>query len=301
MARIRSIKPDFFTSESVGALSLHARLTFAGLWTYVDDKGRAKDNPRAIRGALWPNDEETVSSADVARFIDELVANGMVCRYTHDGQAYLHAINFNKHQSINKPSASKLPECSVHTGGVVPTPPVVLPEESGSAIGDLPEDSRGEWNGREGNGKELPPPAGRRKPLAPLAEGERFEDFWSHWPRKVAKPDAEKAWTKAVGKERASPTAVIEACKSYAERCRLVGKPKDLIPYAATWLNRKSWADDLDEVMPLGPGASPPPATPPPPPPHCGRCDPEFRRLDYGEGRIGPCPDCHPDMIRSRT
>lgn len=316
MARIRSIKPDFFTSESVGALSWGARLTFAGLWTQVDDQGRAKDNPKVFRGALWPNDEETVSSTDVARFIDEMVTHGMVCRYTVDGTTYLHVVKMRKHQSINKPSASKLPECPIHAKDANPNPPGDLPDESGniqdesegipedsgSTTGDVPEGYRGERNGREGKGKELPPPeAPPPLPLAPLAENEpNFEDFWNPWPRKVSKADAEKAWKKAVGKERASPTAIVEACKSYAERCRLVGKPKEWMPYPATWLGRKSWADDLDEVMPLAPGTAPPPADEPPPP-HCGRCDPEFRRIDYGEGRIGPCPSCHPDMIRSRT
>lgn len=149
MARIRTIKPDFFTSESVGALSWGARLTFAGLWTYVDDRGRAKDNQRAIRGALWPNDEETVSSADVARFIDELVALGMVCRYKVDGLNYLHVINMRKHQAINKPTESKLPECPAHANGTSVPPPVGVTEFSGSTPGFLPEDSRGEGKGKE--------------------------------------------------------------------------------------------------------------------------------------------------------
>lgn len=41
MAKIRSIKPDFFTSEDVSALPLRARLTWIGLWTHCDDHGRA--------------------------------------------------------------------------------------------------------------------------------------------------------------------------------------------------------------------------------------------------------------------
>ena len=157
MARIRSIKPEFFTSESVGALSFAARLTFAGLWTHVDDRGRAKDNPRVIRGQLWPNDEETISSADVASHIDELVEHGMVCRYKHDGKDYLHVINMRKHQSINKPSASKLPECSTHADSSNPGDPGNLPDDSGNTPGVVPEDSRGEQgtgNREQGTGKE---------------------------------------------------------------------------------------------------------------------------------------------------
>lgn len=149
MARIRTIKPEFFTSESVGALSWPARLTFAGLWTYVDDRGRAKDNPRAIRGALWPNDEETVSSADVNQFIEELVEHHMVCRYTVGIANYLHVINMRKHQTINKPSASKLPDCPIHNAPY-PAPDEVT-EDSGSTTGALPEPS-GRTTGGNGSG-----------------------------------------------------------------------------------------------------------------------------------------------------
>ena len=43
MARIRSIKPEFFTSIPVGGVSRDARLMFVGLWTNVDDDGRWVD------------------------------------------------------------------------------------------------------------------------------------------------------------------------------------------------------------------------------------------------------------------
>jgi hypothetical protein len=33
MARIRSIKPEFFTSLTIGSLSERARLAFIGIWT----------------------------------------------------------------------------------------------------------------------------------------------------------------------------------------------------------------------------------------------------------------------------
>lgn len=39
MARIRSIKPEFWTSEQVMALSPLARLAFLGMWNFCDDAG----------------------------------------------------------------------------------------------------------------------------------------------------------------------------------------------------------------------------------------------------------------------
>ena len=52
MGRIRSIKPEFFTSEVVAELPLSTRLTFIGLWTYVDDNGVGLDNELLVTAAL---------------------------------------------------------------------------------------------------------------------------------------------------------------------------------------------------------------------------------------------------------
>ena len=47
MPRIRTIKPEFPQSETIGRLSRDARLLFLQLFTLVDDAGRA----RACRSA----------------------------------------------------------------------------------------------------------------------------------------------------------------------------------------------------------------------------------------------------------
>ena len=42
MGRIRTIKPEFPQSESMGRVSRDARLTFILLWTMADDAGRLR-------------------------------------------------------------------------------------------------------------------------------------------------------------------------------------------------------------------------------------------------------------------
>lgn len=72
-----------------------------------------------------------------------------------------------------------------------------------------------------------------------------FEDFWSVWPKKVAKPDALRAWakaTKAVDGER-----IVAGAIAYRDN---PGIPdKQFIPYPATWLNRAGWNDDLPSAQ----------------------------------------------------
>lgn len=132
MARIRTLKAEFFTSETVNALSSdRCRLTFAGLiCTYVDDFGRGKDDPRLIKAAVWPLRDD-LSAEDVAADLTELSTKGLIVRYddTSSGRrglrrgqtrtrrdaplkptcTYLALPSWREHQRVSHPSKSKYP------------------------------------------------------------------------------------------------------------------------------------------------------------------------------------------------
>lgn len=107
MARIRTIKPEFPQSESIGRLSRDARLLFVQLWTVVDDAGRARAAPRLLSSLLYPYDEDAPGL--MAGWLDELEREGCILRYTVDGAAYVEITNWAKHQKIDRPSPSRLP------------------------------------------------------------------------------------------------------------------------------------------------------------------------------------------------
>lgn len=114
MARIRTIKPEFVQSESVGRLSRDARLLFILIWTVCDDEGRLRGNSRMLARTLYPYDDGKdgqidTSGSDVERWMLELEQQGCVQRYESGGDSYLSVCNWLKHQKIDKPSASKLP------------------------------------------------------------------------------------------------------------------------------------------------------------------------------------------------
>lgn len=114
MARIRTIKPESFISESLAEVSVEAERTFFGLLTQADDHGRHRDNAAIIAGLLWPLRAEH-TSVHVEDDLHQLAAAGLICRYTGcDGRRYLHIVTWSEHQKIDKPSQSRLPSCSQH-------------------------------------------------------------------------------------------------------------------------------------------------------------------------------------------
>ena len=102
MARIRSIKPEFWVSEQIAECSTNARLTFIGLWTFSDDNGVHPAKPKTLKAELFPMDD--VSASDVSAWIDELVRVGLLHEFTHEGEPFWHVTGWARHQKIDRPS-----------------------------------------------------------------------------------------------------------------------------------------------------------------------------------------------------
>jgi translation initiation factor IF-1 len=110
MARIRTIKPEFFCHEELFDLEaetgLPIRIAFAGMWTVCDREGRFKWRPRSIKAQVLPFDD-----VDFSRVLDALATRGFVVRYASNGTDYGHVPGFARHQVINNREAdSVLPE-----------------------------------------------------------------------------------------------------------------------------------------------------------------------------------------------
>lgn len=108
MARIRTIKPDFWSHPKVGAVSRDARLLFLGLLNEADDEGRMRYHPKRLAGVLFPFDDD-VSPGMLDVWVNELDRIGLVARYDVEGALYLEIPGFTEHQRINRPSPSTLP------------------------------------------------------------------------------------------------------------------------------------------------------------------------------------------------
>lgn len=103
MARIRSIKPEFWTDATMVALPFEARLFFIGLWNFADDSGRFEDEPARLRLQILPDD-----SVDAEGLLALLEAAGRIelC-LDEEGARFWRICHFQDHQKIDHPTKSK--------------------------------------------------------------------------------------------------------------------------------------------------------------------------------------------------
>lgn len=107
MARIRTIKPEFPQSESMGRVSRDARLLFVMLWTICDDHGRTRAHSRMLASLLFPYDED--AGEGIKTWLSELEDQGCIRLYEVEGSAYLEIVNWGNHQKIDRPSKPQFP------------------------------------------------------------------------------------------------------------------------------------------------------------------------------------------------
>lgn len=102
MARIRTIKPEFWEDEKLAKLPVYARLLFIGTWNFADDNGALLANPVLMKSHIFPYEDIGIST--ISEWIDILVENGMLIRTTYNGKDYLVIRKFLIHQKINRKS-----------------------------------------------------------------------------------------------------------------------------------------------------------------------------------------------------
>ena len=142
MARIRTIKPEFWSDEKLGQISRDARLLFVGFWNLSDDYGVLKGHFSWIKSQLFPYDD--LSMRKFQNWVNELLDHKFILPFNENGEKFFYIRHFASHQVINRPSKQRNPE-----------PPEDI-ESSVSPHGALPSGREGK--GKEGKGVELRSP-----------------------------------------------------------------------------------------------------------------------------------------------
>ena len=140
MARIRTIKPEFWTSEQITECSMRARLLFIGIWNFADDSGIHPDSLKRLKMQIFPADD--ITTEGIGDLVDELIHQDLLERYEVNDRSWLLITGWDNHQKINRPTYRyPLQDGSVPTHGDINEP-------------SPPEGKGKDGKGKEGNGRE---------------------------------------------------------------------------------------------------------------------------------------------------
>lgn len=185
MARIRTIKPEFWTDEAVVECSPTARLLFIGLWNFADDNGAHQYSPKTIKMEIFPGDDFTIKQ--IEKWLDELKSTELIRTYHVEDKQYLLITGWHN-QKIEKPNPKHpIPQSFDDQSTTVPQ---LIPDSS------PPEGKGRESKGRDSKGLK------RKTPLP--------DDF--------AISDNVKAWASKKGHSR-----LPEHLESFKSKCKANG------------------------------------------------------------------------------
>lgn len=235
MARIRTIKPEFWSDEKLSPLSPIDRLTFLGLISLADDYGRVQDNTKILDAFIFPNTDDTVreSVANLSRISRIRRGN------SSNGMKIIEIVNWDRHQRVDKPQ-----------------PKLALPsiaEQTNENIGEnaIPES----FANSSGIIRELVAPLtttttnDQRSNMSDSYESD-FEAFWDSYPRfrRTQKKAAYAKWK--VARKYKSADYLNQRCKDYAASQR---GQSEFACMPSVWLGSGMW-DDPPEAWLLSTG-----------------------------------------------
>jgi hypothetical protein len=220
VARIRYLKPEFFSDEDIAELPFETRLFYQGLWCFADKEGRLEYRPKYFKVSIFPYDK-----VDIEKCLNQLSNHKPFIQiYEVDEKKYIQILKWNDHQSPHHTEKNSI---------FPPAPPYKDKEK------DKEKDkaARSELEVKE-------PSINRCLTVKSNQSIEQHEIFWKIYPKRKNKGDSEKAWLKLRPSIELQQkiTQKVNQLKLSEDWIKENGK---FIPYPATWLNAKGWEDEI--------------------------------------------------------
>lgn len=148
MARIRTIKPEFWTDGAMIRLPMEVRLFYIGLWNFACDRGHMEDDPLGLKLKILPADP-----VDSDSLVQQLVDAGRLERVIVGEKPYLAIPSFADHQRVDTRWKSRCLVCAQLNSNELNETHASSDETPG--IDDqIPRRKGGEGKGKEGRGGE---------------------------------------------------------------------------------------------------------------------------------------------------
>lgn len=267
MARIRSIKPGFWTDSKIVRLSCWARLFYIGTWNFaLCEKGHLPDDAFELKLQILPAD-----NVNVEEILDELLVAGRIeRRKTEDGSTYLIITRLPNHNKSDARWATRCHYCNEESSEEKETSRRNS-REARREVDEHTEKQPRKGIGREGKGyiSASDEPMQEHDPFTlqePIVESTfeagsdddpRWIAFWAAYPRKQGREEAREAWTNHVlGKgtykgepiRKADPDLIMAGVLAYAARVKREGTERKHIKMGQGWLNGLRWEEELDSA-----------------------------------------------------
>lgn len=250
MPRIRTIKPEFWSSPGVAGANPWVRLLFIAMWNWADDHGRGTANVKELAAFAFPHDDdpEAPTSAELPCMLAEVAERFAVVFYEADGRRYYAIPSWDDHQRNERRALSRHPAPEVGTPYNPDPRDQRIPNawRKMTAVSDQTHGSSAPTDGSSGPGTGEQGNRGSsssRTASSDRRELERIfhEEFWPEYPLKKDKQDALKMWLRVVPERKLDPARLVRAARSHAaDPNRKPGFTK----HAATWLNKGAYDNE---------------------------------------------------------
>jgi len=240
MARIRSVKPEFWDSPDTARASLRCRLFYIAMWNWADDWGIGDANAGRLVSFAFPNDDD-ISAADYPTLRREVSECYGVDFYEVAGRQFYAIPTWETHQRTEKKArrSNPGPEDADTPGNTRESNRPTLSGGLSDTQPRIPARGKGEVGSGKGEvGSKDLSTSGERSPdvLALFAEA------WKHWPKQTKEaPALAKFKTAAKSTDATKLAADIARFGDAYEETTIV----KWTPSLDVWLNQKRWTEAL--------------------------------------------------------
>lgn len=216
MARIRTIKPQFWENEELSEVSESACLLAIALLNYSDDEGYFNANEKLVKAACFPIRD---ISTTIRRMFDELSNIGYL-EFSKDenNRIYGRVVNFLKHQRIDRPQKSKISDLELVWFKNLQFDDNSTNIQRTFAVGIRNKE--------------------RNKEEVKVIDDFDFDFFWNDYDKKIGLEKCKKKWISLKQEERDLIFLHIPKYKESQPDKQFRQNPE-------TYLNNKSWNDEI--------------------------------------------------------
>ena len=255
MGRIRTVKPEFFTSPDTAKASSEARLFYIALWCWADDWGVGEANLNALLGFAFPEDDDKTRK-EVQSLCKEVADAYGTLFYENNGRYFYQIPAWDDHQKTQRRAKRRNPTHDDPES--TPDKRIYSEKEISGFMQGNSESTQGndqEGTGEQGNrgkgtGEHISNPHEQPTlslvhPEASADASDRFEEFWKAYPKRSKanpKKPAREKFERII--KTVDPQILIDAAKAYAKSEE--GNDPKYIAQTQTWLNQERWNDDYE-------------------------------------------------------